>query len=263
MLLLQEFIPTEIMANLPALLWTFVRISALMVAAPIFGARTVPVRIRTMLAVLIALVIFPQVPVPDDVAIISGGGALLLIREVIIGLSLGFLIQLLFSAMVVAGEVIALSMGLAFASVVDPERGVSVPVVSQHFVVITTLLFLAFDGHLAVMVLLIESFNILPPAVSGLGAEGFWQIGSWVSRMFEAAILVALPASASLLVAAVSMGLIARSAPQLNIFAVGFPMTLMLGIIALMLSLPMLLPQFTEAFESVMDAGYLTLRGLQ
>ncbi len=255
MFLLQQIIPAEILPRLPAIFWTFVRISALLVAAPMFGARTVPVRVRVMLAGLIALLIAPQVTIPAEVSVFSGAGALLVMREVVIGTALGFLLQLLFSAVAVAGEVIALSMGLAFASVVDPERGVSVPVVSQYFVVFSTLLFLALDGHLALLTLLIESFRLLPPAVAGLGADGFWQIAAWVSRMFEAAILVALPASAALLVAAVSMGLIARSAPQLNIFAVGFPMTLMLGIVALMFSLPLLVPQFEQLLVGVLGYG--------
>lgn len=254
-MLLQELLPTEILPRLPAVLWTFVRISALLVAAPMFGARTVPVRVRVMLAVLLALIVAPGVAVPADVGIVSGAGAVLVIREILIGLSLGFMLQLLFAAVAVAGEVIALSMGLAFASVVDPERGISVPVVSQHFVVISTLLFLALDGHLALLVLLFESFEILPPAAAGLAGAGFVEIAEWVSRMFEAAILVALPAAAALLVASVSMGLIARSAPQLNIFAVGFPMTLMLGIVALMLSLPLLAPQFEQMLGAVLDAG--------
>ena len=255
MLLIQEFIPNEVLPRLPALFWTFVRVGALLVAAPTFGARTVPARVRVILAILIALVIFPQVPVPDGVAVMSGGGALLVAREVLIGVSLGFLLQLLFAAFATAGEVVALSMGLAFASVVDPDRGVSVPVVGQHFVVLATLLFLALDGHLALLVLLLESFTLLPPAASGLPAEGFWELAQWVSRMFEAAILVALPAATALLVASISMGLIARSAPQLNIFAVGFPMSLMLGIVALLFSLPLILPQFEQLLAAVFDAG--------
>jgi flagellar biosynthetic protein FliR len=263
MFLLQEFIPTEILPRLPGVLWTFVRIGALLVAAPMFGARTVPVRVRVMLAALLALVVFPQVNVPADVAIVSGAGAVLVVREILIGISLGFMLQLLFAAVATAGEVIALSMGLAFASVVDPERGISVPVVSQYFVVFSTLLFLALDGHLALLMLLFESFELLPPAASGLAGAGFLEIAGWVSRMFEAAILVALPAAAALLVAAISMGLIARSAPQLNIFAVGFPMTLLLGLVALTLSLPMLVPQFEQTLIAVLGAARSALVAFQ
>jgi flagellar biosynthetic protein FliR len=154
-----------------------------------------------------------------------------------------------------AGEIIALSMGLAFASVVDPDRGVSVPVIGQYFVVMSTLLFLALNGHLALLALLIESFSVLPPGVDGLGAAGFGELAGWAGRMFEAATMVALPAATALLVAGVSMGLIARSAPQLNIFSVGFPLTLMLGIVALLFSLPLLAPQFEALMQGALETG--------
>jgi flagellar biosynthesis protein FliR len=232
-------------------LWPFVRISALLLAAPMFGARTVPVRVRISLALLLTLTVAPQLTVPDDVQPLSAAGALLVGREALIGTGMGFLLQMVFGAMAMAGEIIALSMGLAFASIVDPERGVSVPLVSQYFVVFSTLVFLALDGHLALLTLLVDSFRLLPPAAGGLGAGGFLSVAQWGGRMFEAAVFVALPASAALLVASMSMGLIARSAPQLNIFAVGFPMTLLLGLAALLLSVPLLAPQF----ESVLTAG--------
>lgn len=255
MLLLQQLLPTGLLPNLPALMWTFVRISALLVAAPMFGARTVPVRVRVMMAMLLALVVSPQVETPAGVDIFSGLGAVILAREVLIGIALGFLVQMLFAAVATAGEIIALSMGLGFASVVDPDRGVSVPVVGQHFTVFATLLFLALNGHLALFSLLIDSFSVLPPAAAGLGADGFRELALWASRMFEAAVMVALPAATALLVASISMGLIARSAPQLNIFAVGFPMTLMLGIVALLFSMPLLADQFEFVLQAVFAAA--------
>lgn len=249
---LQVFTVEELLSLVNGFLWPFVRISALLLATPLFGARTVSVRVRVSLAVLLTLVVFPQITVPTDVAPISLAGALLVAREAVIGAGTGFLLQMVFSAVAIAGEIIALSMGLAFASIVDPERGVSVPLISQYFVVFSTLIFLALDGHLALLALLVDCFRLLPPAADVLGSEGFLGVAQWGSRMFEAAILVALPATATLLVASISMGVIARSAPQLNIFAVGFPMTLLLGLVALLLTLPLLAPQF----ESVLDAGF-------
>lgn len=248
-----EIPEADLLAWLTGLLWPFVRIGALLVAAPLFGARTVPVRVRIALALLLAVVVFPLVPVPRDVSPLSIDGALLVLREVLIGVSMGFLVQMVFSAMAMAGELVALSMGLAFASMVDPERGGSVPLVGQYFVVFSTLLFLAMDGHLALLVLLVESFQLLPPAGGGLGAGGFAELVAWGSEMFRAAVFVALPASASLLVANVSMGMIARSAPQLNVFSVGFPMTLLLGIVVLMLSMPSLGGQFSEVLGSGLE----------
>jgi flagellar biosynthetic protein FliR len=250
-----ELIPAELLPRLPAFFWTFARVGALLIAAPLFGARTVPARVRVMLALLIALAILPQVAVPTGIDVVSAQGALLLIREIVIGFALGFLVQMLFGAVAMAGEIIALSMGLAFASVVDPDRGLSVPVIGQYFVVLSTLLFLALNGHLALLTLLVDSFALLPPGILGLQAAGFAELAAWAMRMFEAAIMIALPAATALLVAGVSMGLIARSAPQLNIFAVGFPMTLMLGIVALLFSLPLLAPQFEQLLFGVLDTG--------
>ena len=252
---LQTFTTTELVSLLNGFLWPFVRISALLVATPLFGARTVPVRVRVCLAVLLTVIIAPQLTVPSDVEPLSVAGAVMAGREALIGTGMGFLLQMVFGAVAMAGEIIALSMGLAFASIVDPERGGSVPLVSQYFVVFSTLVFLALDGHLALLTLLVDSFRLLPPDAAGLGAGGFLAIAQWGTRMFEAAVFVALPASAALLVASVSMGLIARSAPQLNIFAVGFPMTLLLGLAALLLSVPLLAPQFeyvlTQGFEQL------------
>ncbi len=248
----------ELLAWINAVLWPFVRIGALLLAAPLFGARTVPVRARVLLALTLALIVAPGVDVPADTQPLSAAGALLLVREVVIGASMGFLLQLVFGAMAMAGEIVALSMGLAFASMVDPERGVSVPLVGQYFVIFATLLFLTFDGHLALLTLLVESFQLLPPAATGLPAGGFWQLVGWGSAMFEAAVFVALPASAALLVASVSMGLIARSAPQLNIFAVGFPMTLVLGMVTLLLVMPSLPLQL----EQVLDSAFTLSRSM-
>ncbi|HEX6993009.1 MAG TPA: flagellar biosynthetic protein FliR [Gammaproteobacteria bacterium] len=241
----------ELMRWITAVMWPFVRIGALLLAAPLFGARTVPVRVRVALALVLALVVAPVLPPPVPVDPLSLAGALVAVREALIGAALGFLLQMVFGAMAMGGEIVALSMGLAFASVVDPERGASVPLVGQYFVIFSTLVFLAFDGHLALVSLLFESFVLMPPSTDAFGAAGFWEVASWGSEMFEAAVLVALPAAASLLVASVSMGMIARSAPQLNVFAVGFPLTLTLGLVVLALTLPSLAPQLETVLESV------------
>lgn len=241
----------ELMGWITAVMWPFLRIGALLVAAPLFGARTVPARVRVTLALALAFVVAPLLPQPELVDPLSLAGALVAVREILIGAVLGFLLQMVFGAMAMGGEIVALSMGLAFASVVDPERGASVPLVGQYFVIFATLVFLAFDGHLALVALLFDSFLLLPPSSAGFGAAGFWEVVTWGSEMFQAAVLVALPAAASLLVASVSMGMIARSAPQLNVFAVGFPLTLTLGLVLLAIALPGLAPQLEVVFESV------------
>jgi flagellar biosynthesis protein FliR len=241
-----HFTTAEITAWVGSLLWPFLRISAMLVAAPLFGAGTVTVRVRLAIAFMLALVVAPLIPMPAAVEPLSLAGLVIALQQVIIGLAIGFILQMVFSALTQAGESIALSMGLGFASMVDPQQGVQVPVVSTYFVIMSTLMFLALNGHVALIELTLQSFHTLPVAVDGLGRADLWAMVSWGSTMFVFGLLVALPAVASMLLVNLSMGVITRAAPQLNIFAVGFPMMIMLGFILLLLTIPVLLPQFTD-----------------
>jgi flagellar biosynthesis protein FliR len=245
----------QIVAWLSGLVLPFLRVGALLVAAPLFGARTVPVRTRAILAVLIAFLVAPVFPPARPVALFSVDGLLAMGSEVLLGLALGFLVQMMFAALAMAGEIVALSTGLAFATMVDPDRGVSVPLIGQYYVIFSTLLFLAFDGHLALLDLVMHSFAPLPAGSAAALADGWWQLVAWGSDMYRGAVLVALPAAAALLLANVAMGLVARSAPQLNIFAVGFPVTLLLGLLFLLLTLPALAPQLVALLESALGRG--------
>ncbi|HEX6999675.1 MAG TPA: flagellar biosynthetic protein FliR [Gammaproteobacteria bacterium] len=243
----------ELMRLVGSVLWPFVRAGALLVAAPLYGARTVPVRVRLAFALVLAFLVAPSVTVPADAEPFALSGAWVTAREALIGAALGFLVQMLFAALAMGGEIVALAMGLAFASVADPDHGASVPLVGEYFVVIATLLFLAFDGHLALVALLFDSFTLLPPATTPFGAGGLWQVAAFGSAMFEAAVLVALPAAAALLLTGLCMGVVARSAPQLNVFAVGFPVTLLLGLLLLGVGVPALAPQLETALADVLD----------
>jgi flagellar biosynthetic protein FliR len=208
---------------------------------------------------LIALLVAPILPTQSGVEILSYAGAVTASREVLIGLGLGFLTQMMFAAFAMAGEIVALSTGLAFATMIDPDRGNSAPLVGQYYVILATLLFLAFDGHLALLELLIRSFEPLPAAGGGVGASGWWELVGWGSQMYRGAVQVALPAATAVLLANVSIGMIARSAPQLNIFAVGFPITLLLGLVFLLLGLPALDPQVGELLTQMLDRGAAVL----
>lgn len=240
------FSTAEITAWVGSLLWPFLRIGAMLVAAPLFGAGMVTVRVRLALAFLLALVVAPLIPVPPAVEPLSLAGLTISAQQVLIGLTIGFVLQMVFSAMTQAGETIALSMGLGFASMMDPQQGVQVPVVSTYFVIMSTLIFLALNGHVALIELTLLSFHSLPIAVDGIVRADLWALASWGSTMFVFGLLVALPAVASMLLVNLSMGVITRAAPQLNIFAVGFPMMILLGFVLMLLTLPVLLPQFTN-----------------
>lgn len=241
-----------------SLLWPFLRIGAMFAAAPIFSARMVPVRVRVLLALVTAWILLPVLPASPAVDPISAEGFLIALHQILIGLSMGFALQLVFAALAVAGESVALSMGLGFASMVDPENGVQVPVVSSYYVLLATLLFMAFNGHLVLIGVLADSFQAMPVGGGAPQREGLWQLVHWAGRMFAGALMIALPALASMLLVNLAFGVITRAAPQLNIFAVGFPITLLLGFVLLLLTVPALAPNF----EALLGAGFELMGGI-
>jgi flagellar biosynthetic protein FliR len=168
------------------------------------------------------------------------------LQQILTGIMMGFVLQLVFSAIIFAGQGIAYSMGLGFASMVDPGTGVSVPVVSQFYLVMSTLLFLTLGGHLVLIEMLIDSFNTLPIGPEGIERVDLWAILAWSSRLFSAGLLMAMPPIACLLMVNIAFGVVTRAAPQLNIFAVGFPVTLLLGQILMWLTLSSVLGNFTN-----------------
>jgi flagellar biosynthetic protein FliR len=240
---------SELVNGIDRLLWPFLRISALLLAAPLFGARTLPVRARVLLAVMLALLVAPLVPPPPAVEPLSAAGLLIAAQEVAIGVAMGFILQMVMSAFSQAGEYIALGMGLGFASINDPQNGLSIPVVSQYYVVVATLVFLSFDGHVIIIDALVRSFQTLPVGVDGPAPDAFRRIALWGSQMYASAVLVALPAVTSLLLVNLGFGVITRSAPQLNIFAVGFPIMILVGLGVMFLTLPALTDQVLHIFD--------------
>ena len=228
----------ELMSLVGSLLWPFLRIGALFASAPLFGASSVPVRVRILLGLLIAWLLFPVLPAAPAVDLISGEAVLISIYQVLIGVAMGFILQLVFGVFIIAGQSIAMAMGLGFASAVDPQNGVQVPVVSQAFVILVTLVFLALNGHLLLIELLADSFRLLPVGVIRPEAEQLWKVALWGSYMFAGGLLVALPAVTGLLLVNIAFGVAARAAPQLNIFAVGFPVMILAGFLLMLVLLP-------------------------
>ncbi len=256
-----QFTTAEITAWVGSFLWPFIRISAMLIAAPLFGAGAVTVRIRLGLAFMLALLVAPLIPTPPAVEPLGFNGLMIAAQQVLIGVVIGFMIQMVFSALNQAGENMARAMGLGFASMVDPQQGVQVPALSSYLVMITTLMFAALNGHIALIELTLVSFQTLPISADGITRQDFWNLVNWGSVMYMYALLVALPAVTSLLVVSIALGVISKAAPQLNIFAVGFPVKIMLGFTLLTITLPVLLAQFiellAEAFEFI---GQVTRR---
>jgi flagellar biosynthetic protein FliR len=227
----------ELSSLIGAWLWPFFRLAALLTAAPLIGGAYVPARVRLALAVALALVVAPLVPVPP-VDPLSAGGALLAGQQVLIGLLLGFAARLVLAVFDLAGQLLSQTMGLGFASMVDPATGTQVPAVSQLYLVLTSLVFVAVDGHLMLVRVLVRSFEVLPLAGEGPGAGAVWAVVSRAGWVFGAGVVVALPAVTAMLLVNLALAVMTRAAPQLNVFAVGFPITLLVGFTVMLVALP-------------------------
>lgn len=219
------------------------RIAALLMVMPIVGTQLVPTRVRLYLALATSVVLVPTLPPMPLVDSISLQAFMLIAQEILIGVMLGFVLQLFFHIFVVAGQILAMQMGLGFASMVDPANGISVPVIAQYFTMLVTLLFLAMNGHLVVFEVLAESFVTLPPG-SGLQVEHYWEIANKLGWVMGAALIMVLPAVTALLVVNIAFGVMTRAAPQLNIFSIGFPLTLVLGMVIVWISMADILAHY-------------------
>jgi flagellar biosynthetic protein FliR len=221
-----------------AWLWPFVRIGACLMVAPMFGARFVPARVRLVLAGAIALALAPLLPPLPAVSPFSGQGLVITVQQVLIGVAIGFVLQIVFDALAMGGQLLANTMGLSFAFNVDPLRGTGAPVVGQFYTLIATLTFLALNGHLAIVQALVDGFVTLPVGIEGLGPEGYWQVVGWGTALFRGALMVALPGLTALLIVNLAFGVVSRAAPALNLFAIGFPATLLGGLFIVLAGLP-------------------------
>lgn len=246
---------SEIMSWVGTFMWPLFRVAALVGAAPVFGARTVPVSVKLVFSVVLTLIIVPVMPPVPVVDPLSGEAILIVINQLLIGAAMGLALQMVFAMFIVGGQIMAFQMGLGFASMVDPGSGTQVPVISQFYVIILTLIFLALDGHLVFVDIVANSFKTLPIGTNGLSRDGMWALASWGGNMYYGAVQIALPAIASLLLLNLTFGVVTRSAPQFNIFSIGFPVTMVAGFFIMMVTLPAVLPhikkQLTASFEFI------------
>lgn len=247
-----ELSDTQIGGWVGSFLLPLFRIASLFMVMPIIGTQLVPTRVRLYLALAVCMVVMPTLPAMPQIDAISLSTFLLIAQEVLIGAMLGFTLQLFFQAFVIAGQIVAMQMGLGFASMVDPANGISVPVIGQFFLMLVTLLFLAMNGHLVVFEVLAESFVTMPVG-DGLLTDHYWTLANKLGWVFGAALILVLPAITALLVVNIAFGVMTRAAPQLNIFSIGFPLTLLLGFIIVWIGMADILAQYqvfaTEALQ--------------
>jgi len=239
--------------------WPFTRVGAFFTAMPLFGGRLIPVRARLILAILLTYTIVPYLPTPPQVGIWSFESVAIIANQVLIGAALGFFIQIFFQVFQIAGQFIAMQNGLGFATMIDPVNGISVAAVGQIFLLMSNLLFLALGGHLIVIEVMISSFHVMPIHESGHHIVIIDRMMHFASWMFRAAVLVALPSVTALLISNLAFGLMARVAPQMNIFSIGFPFNMMFGLVVLWMMVSQFLPIYESVAEEALSAAQALL----
>jgi flagellar biosynthetic protein FliR len=235
------------------LFWPFCRFSAFLLAAPFFGSNFVNVRIRVALAFFLSLVVFPWIDIQRMPAFLSAEFILTLIHQIGIGLFLGFLVQLFMEVFIIAGQLISMQTGLSMAMMFDPSTGTSVPILSQWLSMMAMMIYLSLNGHLVLLQVLIQSFEAFPIgpfSFSALTLFGLVDQGSW---MFASALWVCLPAIVALLVMNLAFGIMTRVAPQFNIFSIGLPFTLTVGLLIFYVNLGQFLPAFETLYTEHLD----------
>lgn len=253
-----SFTSAQLDVWLAAFMFPLARILGLMATAPVFNNAAMPRQTRLMVGLATAIALTPALPPMPAVPAGSWISLVILIQQVLIGLLLGFTLRIAFAAVDVAGELIGLQMGLSFAVFYDPQQTAQTSVLTEFLGLLTTLMFLAMNGHLLILSALAESFRLLPVSAAPFAAKGIGTMLSWAAAMFSVGLLMSLPLVAALLVANIAMGVLSRVAPQLNLFAVGFPVTMIAGFTVLMISLP----YFGTALERLFDQGFAALHAV-
>ncbi|MFT6039173.1 MAG: flagellar biosynthetic protein FliR [Candidatus Azotimanducaceae bacterium] len=245
----------ELLRMMSSFMLPLVRIGAFFMAMPIIGTRLVSLRVRAGLAAALAVAVSGSLPEMPVVDLLSLQSWVIIAEQVLIGVSMAFMIQVLFQVFILAGQMIAMQMGLGFASMVDPANGINVAIISSFYLNLTTLVFLAMDGHLVAIELMMESFYVMP--VSTVWQfKGLSDMASVATWMFSSALFVALPAVSAILIINFAFGIMTRAAPQLNIFSLGFPFTMLMGLIIMWIGLSGFLPQY----HSLVSEALLMMR---
>ncbi len=247
------FTEAQVLAWVSPLLWPFLRVLALFGSMPVIAQRGVPMRLRVALAFLIAFCAQASLPEMPTVALDSAAAFLVVIQQLLIGLSLGFAARIVFAAVELAGEIVGLQMGLNFAGFFDPATGGQTTTLSRFYGVSVSWLFIVINGHLLLVAAVVQSFQAFP-----VGPEPFAFLRSlqpqvWGAEIFRLGLWIALPMIAMLMFVNLVLGIVSRVAQQMNVFAIGFPITLSVGLLGVLLTLPMMSVPFTMAIEQMLE----------
>ncbi len=243
------FTSVELNTWIAALLWPLTRILGLIAVAPVFGNTSVPVQVKIGIGVMLTLIVAPTLPALPTVDPMSLPGLLILVQQLIIGLGMGFAMRIIFAGVEMAGTITGMTMGLSFASFFDPQSQGQSNFISQFMALLATLAFLAVNGHLLLLSVLAHSFSTLPISTSPMGAQIFKQMADWGGIIFSAGVQLSLPMVAALLITNIALGILTRAAPQLNLFGIGFPITLTIGFVVIGLALPYLATPLERLFQ--------------
>ncbi len=232
------------------LLLPLTRILAMIALMPIIGHQSTPKRVKVALAGFITLIVMPTLPVIPPIEVFSWQGMVIIANQIMIGLAIGFMMRMVFAAVDLAGQLIASTMGLGFATFFDPQSRGQTSVLNQMLVILASLVFLSINGHLMLISAVVDSFINMP--ITGDIKSGLhpYAIVVWGQNIFSAGLLMSLPAIAALLITNMALGILSRTAPQLNLFGIGLPVTLTMGIVILALTLPNMLQPMQRLIES-------------
>ncbi|GHA47569.1 flagellar biosynthetic protein FliR [Photobacterium aphoticum] len=230
-------------------MWPLTRISAMMMVMTFFGARFVSARIRLYLSLAITFAVMPMLPkISEDIALLSFAGLLTTAQQVIIGVAMGLVTQFVTQIFVMVGQILGMQSSIGFASMVDPANGQNTPVLGQFYMMLSIMLFLATDGHLTLLQLIVMSFKTLPVGEMMLRPSDYYDLAGWFGLMFKLALNMSLAGIIALLTVNLAFGVMTRAAPQLNIFALGFSVALLLGFVISWFLIGGIMPQYEHAW---------------
>jgi flagellar biosynthetic protein FliR len=235
--------------------WPSLRISGFVLTAPVASEIAIPSRVKIVFILALAFLIAPLAPVPAGLSVFSAAGMLTAVQEILVGTAIGMVMALAFEALTFAGQSVSMTMGLGFSTLVDPQRGANVTVLGQLFMIMGTLTYLAINGHLVLLGALVHSFQTLPIASANIDRDFLLSVAVWGGRIFETGLLVALPAVIALVIVNMALGVVSRAAPQLNLFGIGFTITLLAGFFVLLVGLDGIMVGISGLIGQALDAA--------